>query len=168
MNGRKVDAFGYRNDLKVYSDDVWIVTPPKCGTTWTQEIVWHISTGVDEESAKRHQFYRVPFLEYEKIKFVASKSKRPDFNSTPKNAENVLQFMEHSIEFVEKMERPRIIKTHLPFELLPQKMLDTCKVRNSLQWLWYDLIHLCTYLTSFPGHLCWQECERCRCLQVLS
>ena len=42
----------------VYPDDVWIVTPPKCGTTWMQEIVWHIHTDVDLEKAQLNQFYR--------------------------------------------------------------------------------------------------------------
>lgn len=26
-------------DFKVYDDDIWIITNPKCGTTWTQEMV---------------------------------------------------------------------------------------------------------------------------------
>jgi hypothetical protein len=25
--------------MKVYEDDIWIITNPKCGTTWTQELV---------------------------------------------------------------------------------------------------------------------------------
>ena len=27
-----------RNEFKIYDDDIWIVTPPKCGTTWMQVI----------------------------------------------------------------------------------------------------------------------------------
>ena len=42
----------------IYPDDVWIVTPPKCGTTWMQEIVWHIHTDVDLAKAQLNQFYR--------------------------------------------------------------------------------------------------------------
>ena len=48
--------------MKVYPDDVWIVTPPKCGTTWMQEIVWHIHTDVDLEKAQLNQFYRQGIL----------------------------------------------------------------------------------------------------------
>jgi hypothetical protein len=44
--------------MVVYPDDVWIVTPPKCGTTWMQEIVWHIHTDVDLAKAQLNQFYR--------------------------------------------------------------------------------------------------------------
>ena len=49
----------------VYPDDVWIVTPPKCGTTWMQEIVWHIHTDVDLEKAQLNQFYRQEILGFE-------------------------------------------------------------------------------------------------------
>ena len=55
---------------------------------------------------------------------------KPDFDKTEKNEENVLKFMSHSLEFVLSLKRPRIIKTHLPIELLPKKLLETGKVRN--------------------------------------
>ena len=44
--------------MVVYPDDLWIVTPPKCGTTWMQEIVWLIHTDVDLAKSQYNQFYR--------------------------------------------------------------------------------------------------------------
>lgn len=48
--------------LKVYEDDIWIITYPKCGTTWTQEAVWQICNGVDVD-VKESIRQRFPFLE---------------------------------------------------------------------------------------------------------
>lgn len=62
------------------------------GTTWVQEIVYLIGNKMDFEGAKKHVLEtRFPFLEYP----------YPGLSS------------------VEKMPSPRFIKTHLPFEFLP-------------------------------------------------
>ena len=44
-------------------DDIWIVTYPKTGTTWTQEMVWMLVNDVDKEAANVPQMVRSPFLE---------------------------------------------------------------------------------------------------------
>ena len=36
-------------NMEVKDDDVWVVTFPKCGTTWMQAIVWNLMTNCDEE-----------------------------------------------------------------------------------------------------------------------
>jgi len=52
------------SETKVREDDVWIASFPKCGTTWTQEMVWNIMHGVDLDAAKATSLEkRVPFLE---------------------------------------------------------------------------------------------------------
>ena len=77
-----------------------------------------------------YSFSRIPFLELGIIKPKHTMCEKPDFDKTEKNEENVLKFMSHSLDFVLSLKRPRIIKTHLPIELLPKKLLDTGKVRN--------------------------------------
>ena len=39
-----------------------------------------------------------------------------------------VDWMIDSVEFAAKLPSPRVIKSHLPFEFLPPKLLDTCKV----------------------------------------
>ncbi|XP_055530640.1 luciferin sulfotransferase-like [Wyeomyia smithii] len=90
-------------NLTVYEDDVWIVTFPKAGTTWTQEMVWLIDRDLDYETAATVNLQqRSKFLEM--FTFV-SKMNLPD-----------------SIALVEEMPRPRHIKSHLPVALLPQQL----------------------------------------------
>merc|ERR1719430_1813010 len=44
-------------------DDIWIVTYPKTGTTWTQEMVWMLVNGMDTDKGNVPLTLRSPFLE---------------------------------------------------------------------------------------------------------
>lgn len=90
------------NDIpwfEVRPDDVWVVSFPKSGTTWLQEIVYLISTDHDYEKAAAVNIdERFPYLEY----FFPG------------------------LKEVAKTKSPRFIKSHLPFSLMP-KQLDEKK-----------------------------------------
>ena len=45
--------------------------------------------------------------------------------NTSKEAFN---FRKESVQYTNNLASPRVIKTHLPLEFLPPKLLDTCKV----------------------------------------
>ncbi|XP_030064681.1 sulfotransferase 1 family member D1-like isoform X2 [Microcaecilia unicolor] len=87
-------------------DDLLISTYPKAGTTWISEIVDQILNDGDIEKSKRDAiFIRVPFLEF----------------AVP----GVLK----GTEQLAAMPPPRVIKTHLPVEFLPQSFWDkNCKM----------------------------------------
>ena len=99
-----------RSPNQVRPDDVWVVTHPKCGTTWTQEMTWHIMTGVHLETTETKLFERSPFIDIAMIMDM----KEEEVNSF--------------FAKLDAMESPRLLKTHYPFELLPPSLLDTCKV----------------------------------------
>uniref|UniRef100_A0A1B0DM57 Sulfotransferase domain-containing protein n=1 Tax=Phlebotomus papatasi TaxID=29031 RepID=A0A1B0DM57_PHLPP len=51
-------------NFDVRPDDVWVVTFPKSGTTWVQEMVWQICNDLDyERSKKENLMERVPYFE---------------------------------------------------------------------------------------------------------
>lgn len=51
-------------NFKVFSDDIWVASFPKCGTTWTIEMVWLINNNMDFEGARSVKADdRFPFLE---------------------------------------------------------------------------------------------------------
>jgi len=104
-------------NFEVRSDDIWIVTYPKCGTTMTQEMVWQIVNKVDTEKAKIMLFERTPFIEMEGL-----------LSEEISKGQTFPDWMVKSVEYTANLPSPRVIKTHLPFEFLPPKLLDTCKV----------------------------------------
>lgn len=65
MIQKYMDLFAERvKNMEVYEDDVWVVTFPKCGTTWTQEMVWLVNNNLNYEKALELNLNdRFPFLE---------------------------------------------------------------------------------------------------------
>merc|ERR1712198_522212 len=53
--------------MKVRENDIWVVTYPKCGTTWTQEMVWQIANNCNFENEKKLD-ERYTFLEIETVR----------------------------------------------------------------------------------------------------
>uniref|UniRef100_A0A131XEK4 Putative sulfotransferase n=1 Tax=Hyalomma excavatum TaxID=257692 RepID=A0A131XEK4_9ACAR len=81
--------------LKARPDDIYVVSFPKTGTTWVQEIVYLIVTGLDFRSAAaRNMEQRFPFLEY----------------------------FYPGVSTIENSPDTRMIKTHLPYSLLPESI----------------------------------------------
>ncbi|KAF4524247.1 hypothetical protein B566_EDAN008793 [Ephemera danica] len=107
-------------NFEVRPDDVWVVTFPRSGTTWTQELVWLVANDLDFDFAKRvPQVQRFPFFEFnifvhEQVRAELLARNRDDA---------------HKIEIVEELSRPgyeilnatpgpRFIKTHFPFSYI--------------------------------------------------
>ncbi|XP_070394639.1 amine sulfotransferase-like isoform X3 [Dermacentor albipictus] len=85
-----VDLYRSALGYKPRADDVFIVTFPKSGTTWTQQIGYLILHDGSPAPDGMDFFKTMPFLEM------------------------------FGAEDVEKMKRPGLIKTHLPYNLVPK------------------------------------------------
>ncbi|KAL9974593.1 hypothetical protein ACROYT_G011646 [Oculina patagonica] len=81
------------SNFQTRPDDVFVVTYPKSGTTWMQEIVWQILN--EGQVPSTHARERVPFLE----RSTNPRALHSDLNALP---------------------RPRILKTHLLYNIIPK------------------------------------------------
>ncbi|XP_063381130.1 sulfotransferase 1B1-like [Cydia fagiglandana] len=97
-------------------DDVWVVTYPRSGTTWTQELVWLVKNNLDYERAlKSDLVHRFPYLENSHIIRVDLAGIAPEQRQS---------FTRPSFEQVANAPSPRFIKSHVPLSLLPANLLD--------------------------------------------
>ena len=87
--GFPVEGFTSALNYQAQTSDIFIVTYPKCGTTWTQYIVWLI------------QHNGKPLLPCEKLETYSP------------------HLEEVGRETIEKLPPPRLIKTHLLYHLTP-------------------------------------------------
>ncbi|CAH0554475.1 unnamed protein product [Brassicogethes aeneus] len=98
-------------DAPVRDDDVWLISFPRTGSTWCQEMIWLISNNLDFETAQNTpQQFRAPLIEMSTVLFEFAESIK-DLLSTS-----------NAIDFVENMPSPRFIKSHLPLQLLPYQL----------------------------------------------
>ncbi|KAK7873226.1 hypothetical protein R5R35_011307 [Gryllus longicercus] len=108
LAARFADSLGDIRAFEVRDDDVWVVTPPKCGTTWTQEMVYLLLNDLNYEEAKKAPLYkRSPFFEYTRF--------------APK--EIIEEEMDiDTLEHATTLPSPRCIKSHLHKPLLPEQL----------------------------------------------
>ncbi|XP_061421258.1 amine sulfotransferase-like isoform X1 [Lethenteron reissneri] len=90
------ESLQYSEDFDVRDDDVFVVTYPKSGTTWMQEITTLIVSGGDLTPVKTiPSWERVPWVE----------------NITGKG-------------YLENRPSPRLISTHAPYSIAPKKLRE--------------------------------------------
>ncbi|XP_044262681.1 luciferin sulfotransferase-like isoform X1 [Tribolium madens] len=108
------------DNFEVSDNDIWISTFPKSGITWTQEMVWMIFDNLDFEKAKEDLNERSPFLEISTLK---------DYQNLMKTCTDfkIPASLLDSINFVKSQIGPKVVKTHLPWELLPKQIQNGVK-----------------------------------------
>eukprot|EP00092_Neocalanus_flemingeri_P035044 GFUD01038132.1.p1 GENE.GFUD01038132.1~~GFUD01038132.1.p1 ORF type:complete len:350 (-),score=91.30 GFUD01038132.1:64-1113(-) len=131
------------NKMSVRPSDAWVVTYPKCGTTWMQELVWQVANKVDIKGGKADLNDRFPFLELDSctdipwvFPGILGRIKSWGFSllmwwsglkwNNPRSWLGYNSFAE-IIEAKPESER-RFIKSHLALSLLPEDLVSTAKV----------------------------------------
>ncbi|KAL1451522.1 hypothetical protein WDU94_005889 [Cyamophila willieti] len=114
-------------NFPVRSDDVWVVTFPRSGTTWTQELVWLLCNRLNFQRARtEHLAARFPFLEFN---VFADDTRLEEFRKENQGNIDHLGIIEHmstpQYEVLNNTQGRRFIKTHIPFSLLPSNLLTS-------------------------------------------
>ncbi|XP_063822170.1 sulfotransferase 1E1-like [Ostrinia nubilalis] len=114
---------GYRKEAaKIYNmplrlDDIWVVSFPRSGTTWVQEMVWMIAKDFDYETSKDVLLVnRFPFLEANVINSDKALKKIKELSAGKE--EDIKVFLSSEVDLAADRPSPRFFKSHLPPSLL--------------------------------------------------
>ncbi|XP_044758916.1 uncharacterized protein LOC123316764 [Coccinella septempunctata] len=118
----------YKN-FEVRPDDVWITGFPRSGTTVTQELVWLLCHNLDFEAAKEDLDERVRYYELEVVFNNKTTAERAKLFPEDEELPRLTECIESTLRLLEDDTKRRVIKTHFPFELLPDDIIRKgCKV----------------------------------------
>lgn len=93
-------------NFEVRPDDIWVVSFPKTGSTWTQEMMRLLNSNLDYEQAAKTNILDC----YGYIEAVAVVDMKE------------LDYETNLLKLIAERPSPRYIKTHLPIELLPRSI----------------------------------------------
>ncbi|XP_038045134.1 sulfotransferase 1C2-like [Patiria miniata] len=138
------EVFVELESFEVRKDDIYLVTYPKAGTTWMQQIISLIMDGLKAEHHKDlHVFFRFPFLENTWISHYSQVGLIPPTHT-----------------LLDKMQQdtPRKIKTHLSPLLLPKQIFDkrpkvvyVARNPKDVAVSYYHMHQFDTSLQTYPG-----------------
>lgn len=143
-------------NIKPRSNDIWVVTFPKSGTTWVQDLIWLVVNDCDYEGAKTSLHIRSPFLELEyftseSIAETYEKNTITRLTGMPMMAKlwgvlchfkvasllrpavrkimyHIVGHITRNLKEIEAMKEQRILKTHVPLCMLNPEVLNKSKV----------------------------------------
>ncbi|XP_011494897.1 PREDICTED: sulfotransferase family cytosolic 1B member 1 [Ceratosolen solmsi marchali] len=112
------------------SSDTWVLSYPRSGTTWVQELVWLIANNMDFDTANtRLLSERFPFLEFSMFNHEELTKEFIEFNKNdPKKQEFCKELAKPGYEVLANYPSPRFIKSHFPLSLLPNILKSKCKI----------------------------------------
>nr|UKB93136.1 sulfotransferase 1 family member D1-like protein [Callinectes sapidus] len=110
------DCYQRQSDFPIKKDDVWVITYPKSGTTWMQEVTWCVLKGIDHPDTSLNLMKRFPFFEWDCMIPPDFKDENlcPDDPCLPGNTWKILA----------NMSSPRTIKSHMQELLLPKQIWE--------------------------------------------
>ncbi|XP_013180694.1 PREDICTED: sulfotransferase family cytosolic 1B member 1-like isoform X5 [Papilio xuthus] len=117
-------------NMPLRHDDIFLVTFPRSGTTWTLELVWLLASNLDYSTAAksplsaRSIFLDLPLIAHDNL-MESLKKKHAD---NPEYLKTLQAMRTPGSEQASKMASPRFIRTHLPLSFLPPTLLDSTKV----------------------------------------
>ncbi|KAK7081669.1 Sulfotransferase 4A1 [Halocaridina rubra] len=121
-------------EFRFKSNDVIVMTWPKCGTTWMQEIVWTMRNSPDLNHPRLGSPIntRVPFIDTDMFLECSLLPPADPESSTAKHFQRLCPGKDPAdgffFQLTEAQPEPRTIKTHLPISLFAPSLLDTAKV----------------------------------------
>ncbi|CAK1552653.1 unnamed protein product [Leptosia nina] len=116
-------------EFAIRPTDIFLVAHPRTGTTWVSEMIWLLNNNLNYAKAKNLDIdSRFPLLDLCLV--LTPESEKERLNRIPNEMDKqfLRNLVEPTVNKIINAPSPRLIKTHLPFSLLPPTLLDTTKV----------------------------------------